>query len=53
MKVQKQLSLKEAYHKDHATPRLKEGLGPRVDKVKVIGSLKTPHLVTQVPRSRV
>ena len=46
MKVQKWLSLGEAY----AIPRLKGGIRTPVSGDKVVGSLKTPHLVTHVPK---
>ena len=44
MKVQKWLSLGEAY----VTPRLKRGSKTLVSGDKVIGSLKTHHLATQI-----
>ena len=48
MKVQKWLSLGEAYPKGHTTLKLKGGSKTSVNREKVIKSLRTPHLVTQI-----
>ena len=50
MKVQKWLSLGEAYPKDYATPRLKERSKTLVSRDKVIESLRTSHQAIQVPQ---
>ena len=46
MKVQKWLSLGEAY----ATTRLKRGSRTLISGDKVIESIRTPHIATQVPQ---
>ena len=51
MKVQKWLSLREAYPKGHTISRLKGGSRIPVNGDKVIKGLRTPHLVTQVAYS--